>query len=76
MITTCGEFQVKIEDYRKKIRAGQCRFCKFEGLNNEEIRHYDHAGGYKVDGMSARQWLFIVCPQCEYEWVLWKLGVK
>ena len=66
---------MKIEDYRNKIRIGQCRFCEFEGLNNEEIKAYDHLGGYKVDGFKKRQWLFIVCPQCQYEFALWKLGV-
>jgi len=39
------------------------------------IQKYDHDGGWNVLGYKNRQWLYVTCPKCGYEWSLWKLGV-
>lgn len=39
------------------------------------IQHYCHEGGWKVKGFNEKQWLYIHCNECGYDWALWKLGV-
>ena len=34
-----------------------------------------HEGGILVLGM-GRQWVYIHCPKCGYDWALWKLGMQ
>jgi hypothetical protein len=31
------------------------------------LEHYDHEDGWSVEGFSARQWLYFVCPACRYQ---------
>jgi len=63
-----------IPEYRLQIRTDKCRWCA-EGLIRLEIQSYDHANGWPTDGFKKKQWLYIECPGCEYQWSLWKLGV-
>ena len=58
-----------------KSNRNKC-WCGYEGLRELPIEGYDHEGGYTILGCEHRQWLFVVCPQCSYEWALWKMGVK
>ena len=44
-------------------------------LKGQPIHCYPHDGGWKVEGMKGLQWLYKVCPECDYQWALWKLGV-
>ncbi len=61
--------------YCKLSRLGpKCRWCNVY-MSRAEIRHYDHPGGYPVDGMVENQWLYIECPNCQYEWSFKKLGI-
>lgn len=43
-------------------------------LHAEDLEHYPHDDGWTVDGM-GKQWLYIPCKKCGYEWAIWKLGV-
>jgi len=64
------------EDYRKQIKKDKCRWCGFEGLKELPIEYYPHSGGWSVDGIPHKVWLYITCPKCKYSWALWKLGVQ
>jgi hypothetical protein len=68
--------QVKpsLEDYRKQIKDDKCS-CGYVGLSKLRIEHYDHDGGWPVEGFKEKQWLYVTCPKCGYQWALWKLGV-
>jgi len=49
-----------------------CKICNGSlGL----IEHYDHDGGWLVDGFEKKQWLYRTCFKCGYQWAIWKLGV-
>jgi hypothetical protein len=63
-----------LEDYRRLVKVEKCRWCgtNFAGL---DVRAYDHDGGWRVAGKSQRQWLYIHCRGCGYDWNLSKLGV-
>ena len=37
------------------------------------IDMYPHEGGIKVDGETKKQWVYIHCRKCQYDWALWKL---
>lgn len=71
---------MNLEDYRKQIQTPTCQWCKGKDqivpLMNEPIEHYDHSGGWTLDGFKEKQWLYITCPKCDYQWALSKLGVK
>lgn len=62
-------------DYRRQITRTKCD-CGFEGLDTLPIESYDHSGGWEVEGFQSKQWLYIHCPKCDYDWALWKLGVN
>lgn len=32
-----------------------------------------HDGGIKVKGYADKQWVYVNCPKCGYDWALWKL---
>ena len=59
--------------YRQSIRRVRCKWCGYYGLQNEPFQFYDHDGGEKVNGFDKKQWLYIECPNCQYQWSLWKL---
>lgn len=61
--------------YEKQIEDKQCKRCKIP-LGGLPIQHYDHEGGYDVHTFYRKQWLYVVCPMCEYQWALHKLGAK
>lgn len=64
-----------LENYQKKISRNQCT-CKYIGLKELPIELYEHDSGWLVSGYKFRQWLYVTCPQCGYQWALWKLGVE
>jgi hypothetical protein len=57
-----------------QVGSTKCRWCgeELSGM----IQHYDHSGGWRVEGFKKRQWLYTQCPNCNYNWALWKLGAK
>lgn len=64
-----------VEEIRAQMTVTTCSHCGFEGIDKEEIKAYDHDNGWQLFGHSKRQWLWVDCPGCKYEWALWKLGV-
>ncbi len=66
-----------LEEIRDKITVKRCRWCG-ENLDTNNIEMYTHEGGWTVDGVKGKQWLYITChiEKCHgYEWALWELGV-
>ena len=45
-------------------------------LAHEPIKHYEHDGGWEMDGFNRKQWLYVECPNCKYQWALHKLGIS
>jgi len=39
-----------------------------------EIYHYEHPGGWKIQNFEKKQWLYVHCNKCNYDWNLSKLG--
>jgi hypothetical protein len=62
-----------LAEYRAMVTRNKCLWCG--NPLPEEIRYYEHADGWLVRGMENKQWLYLYCARCEYEWALWKLGV-
>ena len=75
-----------IQDYQRQLSGKDCKWCRRENydngtteivpLDNEPIEHYEHDGGYPVEGYKTNRWLYVVCPKCNYQWSLWKLGIS
>ena len=63
-----------LEEYGQKTDGKACRSCGTHFINLA-VEHYDHPGGWEVDGFDVAQWLYITCPDCDYQNSLWKLGV-
>jgi len=66
--------KLTLDEYRARIEQDVCRWCG-TGLP-ETVQHYAHPGGLSVVGLVGLQWLYIECARCDYQWALWKLGVK
>ena len=63
-----------LEEYAELVVGKACRSCS-KPMHNVEVESYPHQGGWPVDGRLARQWLYVPCPNCDYQNSLWKLGV-
>lgn len=58
-----------------ELKITKCKHCNTSFSKNDPILHYQHPSGWIVPGYEKKQWLFIVCSNCGYQWALWKLGV-
>jgi len=62
-----------LEEYADLVKGKICRWCRTSF--RARVEHYDHAGGWEVRGFSQKQWLYIRCQKCSYQWNLGKLGI-
>lgn len=60
-----------LAEYRAMVTLETCPDCGCPLPDG--LKHYDHDGGLLVVGFSRPQWLFLECPNCDYQWALWKL---
>jgi len=61
--------------YAELIEGASCRWCGY-ALPTDEIQNYNHGGGWQLDGYTRRQWLYVECRRCDYQWSLAKLGIS
>lgn len=61
-------------DYLDQCTITKCNHCG-TALFPAKLEHYTHAFGWPLHGFDEKQWLYVVCPKCKYQWALWKLGV-
>lgn len=74
---------MKLQDYQEKLKGADCKWCRRKNyetkevtkvlLENEPIEHYEHSGGYEVEGFAKKLWLYVTCPRCQYQWSLEKI---
>lgn len=61
------------EPFWEKMNRHNTCSCGYEGIHGLEIYGYKHHGGWDIrDGI---YWLWVRCPECNYNWSIWKLGV-
>lgn len=72
MAKTLADYEAMIPEEEKT-----CYYCRGHGEIGHlgAIEHYDHEGGWTVEGFQRKQWLYKTCMRCGYQWALWKLGV-
>ena len=56
-------------------KDAKCEWCGYR-FNIGDIRNYPHKGGIKVDGFIEKQWVYMRCVVCGYDWALWKLEAQ
>lgn len=65
--------------FRKFLRGAKCTSIMHHNiavnLSRQPIKGYIYSGGWKVEGFPHLYLLYITCPRCKYDYVLWKLGV-
>lgn len=66
---------MRLSDYGRLLLGKRCDCEGDPSLAGLPIDHYDHPGGWKVDGFKNRQWLSVRCPKCIYNWSLTKLQI-
>ncbi len=68
-----------IEEIREKVKyaidkgIGRVRCTCGHDLRANQLKHYPHEGGIPIVA-KGRQWIYIHCQHCHYDWALWKLG--
>ena len=60
--------------YEELCKYKTCGWCGCL-IGDQPIEMFQHPDGWEVSGLPDYQWLYITCPECKYEWSLWKLGV-
>ena len=72
-----GTITESLIKYSNMITEHTCAFCgtKLDTLAGN-IRLYPHSSGWTVEGIKGKQWLYVRCHKCKYDWALWKLGVS
>ena len=55
------------------IGRAHCR-CG-EPIHPEHVQMYPHSHGIQIEDI-GKQWVYIHCPSCRYDWALWKLHMK
>lgn len=50
----------------------RCKHCG-SFFRPSSVHCYPHANGYEVEGYVDKQWVYLTCPKCGYQWALWKL---
>jgi hypothetical protein len=63
-----------LDEYRAMVKKTTCRWCN--APLPETVLSYPHPNGWPVAGMEGTHWLYLECPNCSYDWALWKLGVN
>jgi len=68
---------MNITDFGKALDKlkPKCSWCETD-LTGKPIHSYDHDGGWKVEGFTLKQWLYVSCPKCNYDWAIWKFGIS
>ena len=64
-----------MDRYTKQITKTRCTCGAELPTDGANLEAYAHDGGWPLDGLPGKWWLYVVCPECEYQWALWKLGV-
>ena len=63
-----------LEQHRQQIVMVDCRWCHYPNIKDCPIEMDEHENGWRVYMKEKRQWLWITCPSCNYQWALWKMG--
>lgn len=61
--------------YQRQLKGKHCHWCQ-TSIEDQPLEFYDHHGGYRVAGLSEKQWLYVTCPNCRYQWSAVKLGIR
>ena len=64
-----------LSDYGLQLLGKRCNCNGHPSLAGLPIDHYEHVGGWRVDGFEYRQWLSVTCPKCLYGWSLRHLDI-
>ena len=61
------------KEYREQMdRRFEC-FCGYNKLHELPIYGYEHYAGWNI--RNGLYWLWIHCPDCNYDWSIQKLGI-
>ena len=52
----------------------ECKFCN--GMLNHIVYYYEHDGGWYVESLDKRVWLWLECSKCGHQWSLDHLRVS
>ncbi len=64
-----------MEGYADQVTQKGCTCGATLPTRGCNLEAYAHPDGWVLDGLPGKWWLYIVCPECNYQWALWKLGV-
>ena len=58
-----------IDDISRAIAAKSPK-CTCGADLNGKVEHYDHEHGWAVSDYPTRQWLYVVCRKCGFQWAI------
>ncbi len=71
MERTLEVYQAIVRDLSNRHKC----WCGYKNIHKLPLLSDDHPDGYEIKGFDKKQWLYVLCPQCGYEWAIWKLGI-
>lgn len=63
----------KVLESISQWRKDECQFCR--GQLNPTVYYYEHDGGWYVEALGKKVWLWVECEKCGHQWSLTHLGV-
>lgn len=72
-VETQAYFIARATQYRNHP-DGKCG-CGKKSYADMKLYGFDDDYGWEVEGFIYEQWLFFLCPECGYQWAIWKIGV-
>lgn len=60
--------------FREQFHKREICFCGEKVWHHPIVGYWDHPQGWIIRNRLA--WLFIHCPNCGYDWSIWKLGAS
>lgn len=52
-----------------------CKFCNSE-LDADKAGFYQHEGGWNVQNIKEKIWIWFTCKKCHHQWSINHLGIK
>jgi len=60
---------ITLEDIKNNMKSVKCDWCH-TSFDPDDIYMYPHPGGHEIKDVDGKQWVYVKCKNCEYDWAI------